>query len=82
MYFTQKMQTEIKKHCQIIAKKVYPMTEKEKTCIEEHGKRTILRGKLEKRIMETISKYESETKENILESGKEQSGQVHSEVSY
>jgi hypothetical protein len=76
------METEIKKYCQILAKRVYPITEKEKTCINEHGKRTILRGKLEKRIIETISKYEQEAEANLLESGKEQADKVHSEISY
>lgn len=54
------MTTEINKFVQSIAKRVYPETEKEKNCIEAHGKRVIAMGKLSKKIIETITKYKEE----------------------
>lgn len=52
------MNPEIPKYIDSIAKRVYPLTEKEKNCIEEHGKMIINRGHLKKAIIETISKFE------------------------
>jgi hypothetical protein len=43
---------EIKKLAEMIAKRVYPETEKEKNCINEFGKMIIKRGQLRKRIIE------------------------------
>jgi hypothetical protein len=64
---------EIKKYCQSIAKRKYPETEKEKKCINEYGKLIIKRGHFTKELINFISKYDGETKANILEQGEEQS---------
>jgi hypothetical protein len=71
---------EIKKLAEMIAKRVYPETEKEKNCINEFGKMIIKRGQLRKRILELIN--DSEREKNILEQGTEQSNKVHSEIPY
>jgi hypothetical protein len=62
---------EIKKLTEMIAKRVYPETEKEKNCINEFGKMIINRGKLSKRIIELIN--DSKRKEDLLDSGTKQS---------
>lgn len=62
---------EIKKYCQSIAKRKYPETEKEKKCINEYGKLIIKRGHFTKELINFISKYDGETKANILEQGEE-----------
>jgi len=71
---------EIKKLTDMIAKRVYPETEKEKNCINEFGKMIIKRGHLSKQIIETIN--ECKRKEDILEQGTQQSSEVHSEIPY
>jgi len=65
------MTTEIDKYCESIAKRVYPMTEQEKNCIEKFGKMVIKRGHLKKAIIQTISKYEQPGEEKILDQGAE-----------
>jgi hypothetical protein len=62
---------EIKKLAEMIAKRVYPETEKEKNCINEFGKMIIKRGQLRKRIIELIN--DSKRKEDLLDSGTKQS---------
>ena len=62
------MTPEINKFVQSIAKRVYPLTEKEKECIEEFGKMVIKRGHLSKAIIETISKYDQTGTEAVLDS--------------
>ena len=69
---------EIKKLTDMISKRVYPETEKEKNCINEFGKMIIKRGKLSKQLIEVIN--ECKRKEDILEQGKEQSSPLHSQV--
>jgi hypothetical protein len=71
---------EIKKLAEMIAKRVYPETEKEKNCINEFGKMIIKRGQLRKRIIELIN--DSKRKEDLLDSGTEQSDSVHIEIPY
>jgi len=46
---------EIKKLTDMISKRVYPETEKEKNCINEFGKMIIKRGKLSKQLIEVIN---------------------------
>lgn len=43
-----------------VAKEVYPVTEKEKTCINERGLRTIMRGHLKKAIFQIINEKVNE----------------------
>jgi hypothetical protein len=62
------MTTEINKFVQSIAKRVYPLTEKEKNCLEEFGKMHIKRGHLSKAIIETISKYDQTGTTQVLDS--------------
>ena len=52
------MEREVDKFIDSIAKRVYPLTEKEKTCLEKFGKMIINRGHLKKEIIQVISKYE------------------------
>ncbi len=52
------MEREVDKFIDSIAKRVYPLTEKEKTCLNEFGKMIINRGHLKKEIIQVISKYE------------------------
>ena len=54
---TGPMNREIETYIESIAKRVYPLTEKEKNCINEFGKMIINRGHVKKAIIETISKY-------------------------
>lgn len=41
-----------------ITKRVYPLTDKEKNCIDKLGKLYIKRGHLKKAIIETITKHQ------------------------
>jgi hypothetical protein len=66
--------TEIKKYCYSIAKRKYPETEKEKNCINEYGKMIIKRGQFSKQLINFISKYDCQTKTDILEQRAEQGG--------
>jgi hypothetical protein len=43
-----------------VAKEVYPVTQKEKTCINERGLRTIARGHLKKAIFDVINEKVNE----------------------
>lgn len=52
------MNPEIPKYIDSITKRVYPLTENEKNCINELGKMHINRGHLKKAIIETISKFD------------------------
>lgn len=52
------MEREVDKFIDSIAKRVYPLTEKEKSCLEKFGKMIINRGHLKKEIIQVISKYE------------------------
>lgn len=61
---------EIKQLCEVISKRVYPTTEKEKNCINEFGKLVIKRGHFTKELINFISKYDGKAKANILEQGK------------
>ena len=74
------MEHELKKLSQMIAKRVYPETEKEKKCIEEFGKMIIKRGHLSKQIIQLCN--ESKAKEIILDTAKKHdaanSGEVES----
>lgn len=63
-----------------IAKRKYPETEQEKKCIEKYGKLIIKRGHFSKAVINFISKYDSEGKTEILDSGTEQTNQDHSTV--
>jgi hypothetical protein len=54
------MTTEIEKMAFSIAKRVIPVTEKEKTCINERGLKTIQRGHIQKAIIKAI-------KEKVIE---------------
>jgi hypothetical protein len=58
---------ELKKYCDMVAKRVYPETEQEKKCIEKFGKMIIKRSKLSKAIISFISKYNdaTPTQENL-----------------
>jgi len=51
------MERETDKYIDSIAKRVYPLTEKEKSCINSYGKMIINRGHLKKEIIQVISKY-------------------------
>lgn len=51
------MNKEINTYIESIAKRIYPLTEKEKNCIEKYGQMVINRGHVKKAIIETISKY-------------------------
>lgn len=57
-----------------VAKEVYPVTEKEKTCINERGLRTIARGHIKKAIFDIINeKVNDQTgTEAVLDSTDEQ----------
>ena len=50
------------KEIEIRAKTIYPMTEREKNCINEYGKMIINRGHFKKRVMKFIDYIQ--TKEN------------------
>lgn len=63
---------EIETYIESIAKRVYPLTEKEKNCIQKYGEMVINRGHVKKAIIETISKYEPKATEAVLDSGNEQ----------
>jgi len=52
------MEREVDKFIDSIAKRVYPLTDKEKSCLEKFGKMIINRGHLKKEIIQVISKYE------------------------
>lgn len=71
---------EIPKFIESITKRVYPLTEKEKTCINAYGKLIIKRGHLKKAIIETISKYDQQTEANLLEETGTDKTPYHSEV--
>ena len=66
------MEREVDKFIDSIAKRVYPLTNDEKTCIEKFGKLIIKRGHLKKAIIETISKYDSKDAPPLLDSAAEQ----------
>ena len=53
-----------------VAKEVYPVTEKEKTCINERGLRSIARGHLKKAIIQVINEkaIEQEGAKAVLDS--------------
>jgi hypothetical protein len=72
--------TEIKKLVSSISKRVYPLTDKEKKCINEYGKMIINRGHLEKEIIQTISKYEQSGETEILEGADQQESKDSSTV--
>lgn len=55
---TTNVSRETEKYIDSIAKRVYPLTEKEKSCLEKFGKMIINRGHLKKEIIQVISKYE------------------------
>lgn len=54
---TTNVSRETEKFIDSIAKRVYPLTEKEKSCLEKFGKMIINRGHLKKEIIQVISKY-------------------------
>jgi hypothetical protein len=64
------MTTEIEKMAWSIAKRVIPVTEKEKTCINERGLKTIQRGHIQKAIIKAIKEKvnESEGATKVLDS--------------
>jgi hypothetical protein len=62
------MNPEINKYVDSIAKRIYPLTDKEKNCLEHFGKMIIKRGHVKKAIIETISKYDEERAETLLDS--------------
>ncbi len=66
------MEREVDKFIDSIAKRVYPLTEKEKGCINHLGKMYINRGHLKKEIIQVISKYDSKGTEAVLDSAHEQ----------
>ena len=66
------MNPDIPKYIDSITKRVYPLGEKEKDCIEKLGKMYINRGHLKKAIIETISKHEQAAAAQILDKGSEQ----------
>ena len=72
---TGPMNREIETYVDSIAKRVYPLTEKEKNCIQKYGEMVINRGHVKKAIIETISKYEPKAEAQILDSGNEQETQ-------
>lgn len=47
--------TQLEQKVWAVAKEVYPVTEKEKTCINERGLRSIARGHLKKAIFQIIN---------------------------
>lgn len=51
------MEREVDKFIDSITKRVYPLTDKEKGCVNEFGKMIINRGHLKKEIIQVISKY-------------------------
>ncbi len=55
---TTNVSRETEKFIDSIAKRVYPLTDKEKSCLEKFGKMIINRGHLKKEIIQVISKYE------------------------
>lgn len=61
---------EVEKAAWSLAKMVYPVTEKEKTCINEQGLRYIKRSHIKKAIISAINKklYEPATNEKVLDS--------------
>lgn len=63
--------TEIKSFAESIAKRVYPLTDKEKNCIEHYGKMIINRGHLSKQIIHLAQEKINERKatETILVEG-------------
>lgn len=65
---------EVDKAAWSLAKKVYPVTEKEKTCINEQGLRCIKRSHIKKAIISAINKelYEQEAAEAVLDSTEQQ----------
>ncbi len=65
---TTNVSRETEKFIDSIAKRVYPLTNDEKTCIEKFGKLIIKRGHLKKAIIETISKYECKGEKAVLDS--------------
>jgi len=69
--------SEINKLVQSIAKRKYPETEQEKNCIEKYGKLIIKRGHFSKALINFISKYDSEGKTEVLDSGTEQTDTNH-----
>jgi hypothetical protein len=69
--------TEIKRLVDSIAKRKYPETEQEKNCIEKYGKLIIKRGHFSKALINFISKYDSEGKTEVLDSGTEQTDTNH-----
>jgi hypothetical protein len=54
------MITEIEKFVDSIAKRIYPLTDKEKNCINEFGKMVIKRGHVKKAILEVINEKVNE----------------------
>ena len=72
------MEHELKKLSQMIAKRVYPETEKEKKCIEEFGKMIIKRGHLSKQIIQLCN--ESKAKTELLDQTKKHDASNRSEV--
>ena len=62
----------IDKFIDSIAKRVYPLTEKEKSCLNEFGKMVINRGHLKKEIIQVISKYDQSGEKEVLDSAHEQ----------
>ncbi len=65
------MEREVDKFIDSIAKRVYPLTEKEKSCIEKYGKMVMNRGHLKKEIIQVISKYDQSGEKKVLDSAHE-----------
>lgn len=66
------MERETDKYIDSIAKRVYPLTEKEKNCVNEFVLMKMKRSHLKKAIIETISKYEQPVETQVLDSAGEQ----------
>lgn len=69
---TTNVSRETEKFIDSIAKRVYPLTDKEKSCLNAFGKMVINRGHLKKEIIQVISKYDSKGTEEVLDSAHEQ----------
>lgn len=68
---TTNVPRETEKYIDSIAKRVYPLTDKEKSCLNEFGKMIINRGHLKKEIISVISKYDQSGKKKVLDSAHE-----------
>jgi len=66
------MEHEVDKFIDSIAKRVYPLTEKEKNCTNEFILMKMKRSHLKKEIIQTISKYDIKDAPPILDSAHEQ----------